>query len=144
LKKAKGMSPGVGQYLKYGWYMMFNKHTPIVNMAGDPSLIKNEEDRKESASRVNDPLLVKYFSMYMMMESRKTMNTMLDYSKKSNYPLLLIYGEKDNIVDKKGCDLIFDSWKSEKKKYVIVENGTHGKSTVILSKDAICQWINEL
>ena len=144
LKKAKGMTPGFSQYFKYAWYYLFEKHKPIVNMAGDPTKIKNEEDKKESELRINDPLLVKYFSMYMMMESRKIMNSMIDYSKTANYPLLLIYGEKDNIVDKKGCDLIFEAWKCEKKEYISVKNGTHGKSTVILSKESICQWMIKL
>ena len=144
LKKAEGMSPGFSQYIKYAWYYLFKKHQPIVNMAGDPTKIKNLEDRKESESRLNDPLLVKYFSMYMMMESSKLMKKMIDYSKSADYPLLLIYGENDNIVDKKGCDLLFETWKFEKKQYLLVKNGTHGKSTVIRSKDSINKWINEL
>lgn len=143
LKKAKGMSPGFGQYLKYAGYMIFAKHKPIVNMAGDPKLIENEEDRKESELRISDPLLVKYFSLYMMLESKKIMDLMIDYSKKANYPLLLIYGEKDNIVDQKGCDMIFDLWKFEKKEYVIIENGSHGKSTLLLSKSAVNEWLDE-
>jgi alpha-beta hydrolase superfamily lysophospholipase len=143
LKKAKGMSPEFNQYLKYGWFYLFDKHKPIVNMAGDPSLIENEEDRKESELRINDPLLVKYFSMYMMMESRKLMKSMIDNSKIANYPLLLIYGEKDNIINKKGCDLIYENWKHQNKQYLLIENGTHGKSTVSLSKDKINQWIND-
>ena len=77
LKKAKGMSSGFGQYMKYAVYMIFAKHKPVVNMAGDPSVIENEEDRQESEQRQNDPLLVKYFSMYMMMESKKIINSML-------------------------------------------------------------------
>ncbi|MBI5476791.1 MAG: hypothetical protein HY964_08665 [Ignavibacteriales bacterium] len=56
---------------------------------------------------------------------------MIDYSKTADYPLLLINGEKDNIVDKKGCDLIFGNWKHEDKRYVLIENGSHGKSTVV-------------
>ena len=39
---------------------------------------------------------------------------MIVNSKKANYPLLLIYGENDNIVDQKGCKMIFDAWKFEK------------------------------
>jgi alpha-beta hydrolase superfamily lysophospholipase len=144
LKKAKGMSPDFIQYLKYAWFYLFDKHEPIVNMAGDPTMIENEEDRKDSELRINDPLLVKYFSMYVMTESRKLMKSMIAYSKMANYPLLLIYGDKDRIVDKKGCDMIFSSWKFENKQYVVVENGTHGKSTVILSKDTINKWMNEL
>lgn len=143
MKKAKGMSPGFGQYFKYAWFYLFKKHEPIVNMAGDPAIIENEEDRKESEQRINDPLLVKYFSMFMMAESKKIMDSMIDYSKTANYPLLLIYGAKDNIVDKEGCDRIFNAWRFKKKKYAIIENGTHGKSTVILAKTAICEWIDE-
>lgn len=142
-KKSKGMSPSFGQYVKYACYMIFAKHKPIVNMAGDPALIENEEDRKESEQRVNDLLLVKYFSMYVMLESKKIMDSMIDYAKNADYPLLLIYGAKDNIVDKKGCDMIFEFWKFEIKQYSIIENGAHGKSTVILSKDIINKWLND-
>ncbi|MBI5021700.1 MAG: hypothetical protein HZB59_09700 [Ignavibacteriales bacterium] len=56
---------------------------------------------------------------------------MIDYSKTAGCPLLLINGEKENIVDKKGWDLIFENWKHEDKRYVLIENGSHGKSTVI-------------
>jgi esterase/lipase len=141
LKKAKGMSPSFSQYIEYACYYLFAKHTPIVNMAGDPSEIENEEDRKESELRINDPLLVKYFSLYMMSESKKIMDSMIDFSKTANYPLLLIYGQKDNLVDKAGCDLIYKNWKSSNKQYVLVENGTHGKSTVIKANEVIKRWI---
>ena len=144
LKEAKGMSPGYWEYFKYAWFYIFKKHKPIVNMAGDPAIIENEEDRKESLARINDPLLVNYFSMYMMMESRELMKSMVDYAKTANYPLLLIYGEKDNIIDKKGCNTIFYAWKCENKKFELIRNGSHGKSTVLLANNVINNWINEL
>jgi alpha-beta hydrolase superfamily lysophospholipase len=140
-KKAKGMSPSIGQYIKYASYSIFVKHKPIVNMAGDPSKIENEEDRKDSENKANDTLLVKYFSMYYMMETRKLLNSTLDYCKKADYPLLLIYGMKDNIADKTGCDLMYEKWKPENKTYKLIENGSHGKSTVLLAKDIINTWI---
>jgi alpha-beta hydrolase superfamily lysophospholipase len=141
LKKAKGMSPSFSQYIEYACYYLFAKHTPIVNMAGDPSEIENEEDRKESELRINDPLLVKYFSLYMMSESKKIMDSMIDYSKTAEYPLLVIYGQKDNLVDKKGCDLIYENWMHRNKQYVLVENGTHGKSTVKEASEIIKKWL---
>ncbi len=140
-KEAKGMSPSFFQYIEYAGYYLFAQHTPIVNMAGDPAKIENEEDRKESESRINDPLLVKYFSMNMMTESKRIMDSMIDYSKTANYSLLLIYGEKDNIVDKKGCDLIYKNWKNENKEYKLIENGSHGKSTVKQANEIIKKWI---
>ncbi len=140
-KKAKGMSPGLGQYIKYAFYMLFAKHKPIVNMAGDISLIENDDDRKEAELRQNDTLLVKYFSMFYMMEVKKLMQAMLDYSKKANYPLLLLYGMQDSIVDKAGCDLIYTYWKEENKTYKTIDDGAHGKSTVIKAREIIADWI---
>ncbi len=142
LKKAKGMSPGFGQYLKYAWFYLFERHKPIVNMAGDPAIIENEEDRKESESRSNDPLLVKYFSMYMMLEARKTMGAMLKLAEAANYPLLLMYGKEDCIVEKTGCDMIFNAWKCKDKQYELIEKGSHGRSTVIQAKEIIDAWID--
>lgn len=144
LKKAKGMSPSFWQYLKYAWFYVFQKHKPVVNMAGDPALIENEEDRKESESRINDPLLVKYFSIYMMMESRKIMDSMVKLSETANYPLLLIYGKEDSIVEKSGCDMIFNAWKCKNKQYELIEKGSHGRSTVILAKEMINKWIDSI
>ncbi len=142
-KKAKGMSPGFGQYLKYAFYYLFAKHKLIVNMAGDPSKIENEEDRHDAEQRANDNFLVKHFSMYYMSEVRKLINSSLDYCQKADYPLLLIYGMKDSIADKKGCDLIYKNWKHENKEYQLIKNGTHGKSTVLLSKEIINKWIKD-
>ena len=144
LKTSKGMSPGVGEYMKYAVYYIFARHKPIVNMAGNPDLIENKEDRKECETRINDPLLVKYFSLYIMMKARKIMNSMPDYSKKADYPLLLLYGMNDNIVNKKGCDLIFKEWKCENKQYHLIENGSHGKSTVKLANGIITEWIDSI
>ena len=144
LKSAKGMSPGTGDYLKYIGYFIFAPHVPIVNMAGDPSKVENEADRRESEIRNNDPLLVKYFSMHLMFESKKIMDAMVKNTKQANYPLLLLYGEKDMIVDKDGCDEIYNSWKNQNKSYVIVPDGSHGKSTVVKGQDSITKWIENL
>ena len=112
------MSPGIEQYIKYAFYYLFTKHKPIVNMAGDPSKIENEDDRRDSENNSTDKLLVKYFSILYMIKVKKLINSMPLLCRKADYPLLLIYGKKDNIVDKKGCDLIFESWKHPDKEYV--------------------------
>jgi hypothetical protein len=51
---------------------------------------------------------------------------------------------KDSIVDKTGCDLIFKNWKHPNKVYKLIENGSHGKSTVLLAKDIINTWVKNL
>ena len=135
------MSPGLLNYLKYMGYFVFAPHTPVVNMAGDPSLIGDESDRFESEQRNNDPLLVKYFSMRCMAESKKIMNAMINNTRQADFPLLLLYGENDNIVDKSGCDEIYSAWKGQDKNYVIIKDGSHGKSTVVKGAEIIIKWI---
>jgi alpha-beta hydrolase superfamily lysophospholipase len=143
LKKAKGMSPGFGQYVKYAFYMIFAPHKPVVNMAGDPARIEDPEDRADAESRIGDPLLVSHFSLYYMMQSHKLMKTMARYAESAGYPLLLVYGLKDNVVDKKGCDILFDSWGSEDKEYILIENGAHGRSTILQAQPFIQKWMEE-
>lgn len=144
LKPAKGMSPGFGDYLKYVGYYIFAPHVPVVNMAGDPSIIENEADRRESEIRINDSLLVKYFSMRFMSQSKKVMDTMVKKSQQADYPLLLVYGDNDMIVDKAGCDEIFTAWKSQNKTYEIIPGGSHGKSTVLKGSEIILKWMGRL
>lgn len=144
LKSAKGMSPGILSYLKYVCYFIFAPHKPIVNMAGEPSLIGNESDRKESEQRNNDPLLIKYFSMRYMFESKKMIDGMVENARNANCPLLMLYGGKDMIVDKSGCDEIFSAWRNPNKHYEIIKDGSHGKSTVLNGAETIVNWINRI
>jgi alpha-beta hydrolase superfamily lysophospholipase len=144
LKPAKGMSPGFSDYLKYIVYYVFAPHAPVVNMAGDPSVITDKSDRLESELRNNDSLLVKYFSMRCMSESKKIMDAMSENARVTDFPLLLLYGENDNIVDKSGCDEIFSAWHCDKKSYVTIKDGSHGKSTVVKGAETIAKWIGSL
>jgi alpha-beta hydrolase superfamily lysophospholipase len=144
LKPAKGMTPGAGDYFRYIAYYIFAPHVPVVNMSGDTSVIENETDKKESEERNNDPLLVKYFSMRYMTEAKKIMDTMVENARRADYPLLLLYGENDMIVDKSACDEIFSAWGGKKKNFEIIKEGSHGKSTVIKGAEIIHKWVETI
>lgn len=144
MKPAKGMSPRLLDYIKYTGYYVFAPHTPVVNMAGDPSIISDESDRIESEQRNNDSLLVKYFNIRCMVESKKIVNTIIKNASVAEFPLLLLYGENDNIVDKSGCDEIFAAWNWQNKKYAIIPGGSHGKSTVFIGSEFITEWVESL
>jgi alpha-beta hydrolase superfamily lysophospholipase len=140
-KSSAGMTPTTGEYIKYALYYIFAPHTPIVNMAGDSAKIKNAEERQEAEERGNDPLLVKYFSLYCMMNSKKLMDALVEKSKHCDIPLLLVYGTADSLVDKSGCDELYASWKGARKKYLLIEQGPHGKLTVLKAQATIRDWI---
>jgi pimeloyl-ACP methyl ester carboxylesterase len=72
------------------------------------------------------------------------MDAMVNSARQSECPLLLLYGENDIIVDKKGCDEIYSAWKAQNKNYSIVPGGSHGKSTVYNGSEIIAKWIERL
>jgi alpha-beta hydrolase superfamily lysophospholipase len=79
-----------------------------------------------------------------MSESKKIMNTMVENAQKADFPLLLLYGENDMIVDKAGCDEIFATWKNQNKKYEIIKGGSHGKSTVVNGAEIMIKWMESI
>jgi alpha-beta hydrolase superfamily lysophospholipase len=72
-----------------------------------------------------------------MAESKKMMKEMKKNARQADYPLLLLYGENDNIVDKLGCDEIYEAWRGKNKSYLIIKGGSYGKSTVVIGAEII-------
>ena len=141
MKKSDGMSPRLADYIKYSFYFIFAPHVPVVDMGGNPEQIENAEERAEAEARRSDPLIIKYFSLSMMMRSSKMMNNMKSNAEKAECPLLLIYGTADSLVERTGCEVIFSSWKNDDKTFIEVPGGPHGKITVLMADDEISQWI---
>jgi alpha-beta hydrolase superfamily lysophospholipase len=79
-----------------------------------------------------------------MFESKKLLGAMVENARLADYPLLLLYGDNDMIVDKAGCDEIYSNWKDQNKKYEIIKGGSHGKSTLLKGTDIITGWIESL
>jgi alpha-beta hydrolase superfamily lysophospholipase len=144
MKQAAGMTPSITDYIKYGVYMIFAPHTPVVNMAGDPELIKNEEEKIEALERNSDPLLTRYHSMYCMLGAKKLMDNMAEIAGSVKVPLLMLYGASDSIVDKKGCMEVYNAYAGKNKEFTEVKGGPHGKGTVILAGKKITAWTSGL
>ena len=82
--------------------------------------------------------------MRYMSESKKIMDAMVKYARLADYPLLLLYGDNDMIVDKAGCDEIYSAWKDQNKNYEIINGGSHGKSTVVKGAEIIIKWLENI
>ena len=62
----------------------------------------------------------------------------------ADYPLLMLYGDNDMIVDTTGCDEVYSAWKDPDKNYEIIKGGSHGKSTVLKGAEVIMTWAGSL
>lgn len=140
-KRAQGMSPTAWQILEYAYHYAFARHRPIVDMAGDPSRIANEQDRREAEEKRKDPMLVNILSLHTMLEVNRLLGHMLVDCRGADYPLLLLHGLQDPIVDKKGCDRMFEQWRHADKEYQLIESGGHGRSTVLGARSIIRAWM---
>ncbi len=142
-KQSKGAGPRFGDYVKYAFYYIFAPGALMVDMVGDSSLIEHPEDAKEMASRMNDSLVVKKFSMRYMAASKRIMNRCIVNARTLDLPLLLVYGEKDEIIEQSGHIEIYDNWKSSDKTLVKTKDGGHGYHVVVWSLEKIVQWLRK-
>lgn len=140
-KQSKGAGPRFGDYVKYAFYYIFAPGALVVDMVGDSSLMEHPEDAKEIASRMNDSLVVKKFSMRYMAASKRIMNRCIANARTLDLPLLLVYGEKDEIIEQSGHIEIYDNWKSSDKTLVKVKDGGHGYHVVVWSLEKIVEWL---
>lgn len=143
LRELKGASPTAAQYLRYAMYYVFRRHTPVVDMGGDPELIAEPRDREEARQRKEDPLVQPLHSMHTMMLARDVMEALPANASRCNAPLLLLNGMKDPLVDPSGHDVIVNAWKGPDKRRVDVPDGAHGYSTVVDALPQLSQWVVE-
>lgn len=141
-KQNKGTGPQFGDYVKYAFYYIFAPGALVVDMAGDSSPIEHPEDAKETASRMKNNLVVKKFSMRYMAASKRIMNKCIIDARTLDLPLLLIYGEKDEIIEQSGHIELYDNWKSRDKTIIEVKDGGHGYHVVVWSLAKITDWFH--
>lgn len=72
------------------------------------------------------------------------MDSMVDRARKIEAPLLLVYGTKDSIVERSGCERLLDAWASTNKRLLTIEDGPHGKRTALEAGPAIRAWMTAL
>jgi alpha-beta hydrolase superfamily lysophospholipase len=142
-KVSKGMTPSVWDYLKYAGYAIFASRTPVIDMAGDPEKITDPLEQAEARQRNADPLLVKTFSLRVMMGVKNVIADMVKNARAASSRLLLVHGGRDSVVDEAGCREIFAAWKDPRKEYLEVPEGPHGKQTVISARAAISRWLQK-
>ncbi len=69
------------------------------------------------------------------------MQRMLANAKTADYPLLMVYGANDSIVERAGCEEIFAAWKHAHKTFKVVPDGPHGKKTALAAMVWISEWV---
>jgi pimeloyl-ACP methyl ester carboxylesterase len=143
-KRSPGMSPTFREMMRFIGYFVFARHKPVIDMAGDARRIENTQEANEAAQRACDPFLTRYHSLAAMQSVRRQLKSMHTFAESAHWPLLLIYGNADSLVDRAGVDAIFRAWQTPQKTYLEIEDGPHGKATVLMASAPIREWISHL
>ncbi|MDP1915498.1 MAG: alpha/beta fold hydrolase [Myxococcales bacterium] len=143
LRATEGMTPTFGQYLTYAANLIFRPRVLTVDMNSDPSAIAFGPDRDEGLALQRDPLVVRYFSMRMLLAQQRVMERCAENVARLEAPVLIIEGAHDALVDPAGNDELVARAKAKGSKKHVASDGGHGSSAVETSVEAIVDWLRQ-
>lgn len=141
LRPSPGMTPSLGDYIRFATSWAFRPAALTVDMNSRPSAIQHAADRAEAEAMQADPLVVRYFSMRFMTAQQQVMRRCPGNAARIEAPLLLLKGAQDALVDPAGSDEILAAAKSYDKSKRVAKSGGHGASAVETEVEAIVQWL---
>lgn len=140
LQATKGMTPTVGDYLRFGWNSVFRPAALTVDMNSKPEAIEFEADRHEGLAMQQDPLVVRYFSMRYLIAQGKVMDRIPENITRSAAPLLLVRGAHDGLVDPSSFEVLLEKAAAMDKRVLVAPEGGHGSSAVETQVEPIVDW----
>lgn len=140
LRRARGMTPSLGDFLRFAWNFAFRASALTVDMNSNPSAVEFEPDRLEALAMGRDPLVVRYFSMRYLTAQAKVMRRIPDNLARIAAPVLLVQGAHDGLVEPASLDVLLAKAGSADKRKLLAPDGGHGSSTVETQVEPIVAW----
>ena len=141
LRAAEGMTPTWRQYTAYAMNFLFRPSAAVVDMNSRPALVSFAPDREEGLAMQRDPLVVRRFSMRMLLAQKRLMDRLPANVAALNLPVLVVQGAHDALVDPKGNDELLACAKAAGSAKLIVPDGGHGSSAVETAVEPLVRWL---
>lgn len=141
LRATKGMTPSWREYAAFAVNLLLRPTSPVVDMNGRPLEIAFAPDREEGLALQRDPLVVRYFSMRLLLGQRRLMNRLPENVGALQVPVLIVQGAHDALVDPRGNDILLGRTRATGSTKLIVAEGGHGSSAVEMAVEPIVRWI---
>lgn len=140
-RAAPGMTPRFRDYVRYALCYLFARGRPVVDMGGDPALIRNASDREEAEARRRDGRIVPLQSMRTMIGAKRIMDRSAANAARIDAPLLLVEGALDELIDPQGSREIYEAWKGRDRERFVAQDAGHGRRAVLEAMEAIIDWL---
>lgn len=142
-RHAKGMTPTWRQYVAYAANLLVRPSAPVVDMNSRPSAVSFGPDREEACTLQRDPLVVRYFSMRMLLAQKRVMNRLPENVAALTAPVLIVEGARDALVDPAGNDVLLTRATVSGSAKLVVADGGHGSSAVETAVVPLLRWLEE-
>jgi len=128
-RRAGGVGPSPREMAIYAAHVLIRPSVPIADMNGDPSRLRDPDDRRDAERAQADPLRVPRYSMRFLLGLRRLMNASVARAHDLDLPLLAICGENDDIIDPSSCEELARAWRGQVAEVRRVPGG-HGVAVV--------------
>ena len=142
-KRAQYVGPAFWKRLMLGANLLFRPAARIVKMGGELRPTLHPEDRREVLSRRNDPGIVMKFSLRYLAGVHNVMVRAGKQAGLIHTPLLMIYGDKDDVLNHASSEEIFAAWKGADKRRVVMQDVGHGVHAVYRAQRIIAGWLQK-
>jgi acylglycerol lipase len=142
LRDAKGMTPSWRQYVAYAANLLVRPSAPVVDMNSRPSGVTFLPDRDEAIAMQRDPVVVRYFSMRMLLAQKRLMDRLPENVAALTVPVLIIEGAHDALVHPAGNDALLARARTTGSTKVVAPDGGHGSSAVETAVEPLVRWLD--
>jgi len=134
------MGPSFVDVVTFGFNAVFRSSALTVDMMAGADRLDGE-DRAEVMARQADPTVVRYFSLRYLQGLGASLERAPDNAAAATLPLLLVYGERDVIIDHSGSRELFALWAHADKQLVALPEAGHGASANRAAQPAISAFL---
>lgn len=127
--------------LKTVFGALFARSRTMIDTLVDPELVRHPKDREELKKKIGDPHYVHVYSPRFLLQARKFTSQVGELARKCKQPMLIIYGEKDDVINPRGNIEIYENWAGGDKEIFSVPDGGHGTHVAYESLEKIKEWI---
>lgn len=130
-----------GAKMKFMFDYMFRRSALTIDVS-PPQKISNEQDKQAIAISAQDKLSLKKMSVRYAIAAQTLWNESAKNASTANSPLLVIYGDKDEVVDHSETEKVYAVWQHADKTKIIISGSGHGGNIFDKCMETIIQWTN--
>lgn len=142
-RHAPGLTPTWRQYVAYAANLLIRPSAPVVDMNSRPVDVGFEPDREEALVMQRDPVVVRRFSMRMLLAQKRVMDHLPGNVAALAAPVLILEGAHDALVDPVGNDLLLARATAVGSAKLVAPDGGHGSSAVDTAVEPLVRWLTE-